>query len=106
MLKELMKEIIEAEKQAKQVMQEAFSEAKNIVDSADKSADKIIKEAKEYAFSDEKRMIEKAEADAEALYNDIISEGTIKAEEMSKSINLEKEADYIVNRLMKKHGCN
>ena len=106
MLKDIMKEIIEAENQAKTVLQEAFAEAKSIVDNADKTAERIIKEAKDYAFSDERRTIEKAEQDAEDIYNMIISEGVKKAEQMDSKIDLTREAKFITDRLMEKYGSN
>ena len=102
-MQEIISSILQAEKKAEEIIENALSEAKSKKLAGDATAEQIKNSAVENFKANRVSVLSKAEQDAELAYNDAVRKG--REESMGKveqaRANLFKAADFIVEKVVK-----
>ncbi len=104
MLKQTIENIIETEKKAEQIINDALTDAKNMSENATLEAQKIRESAISSVRADRQKVVETANKEADESYNNIIALGNKQADEIISTTKTKKVIDLIKNKVLKKYG--
>lgn len=106
MLKQTIESIVEAEKKAEKLIQDALNEAKSMSENADIEAEKIKIDTIKKVKAEREKVKETAKKEAEENYENILSLGKKKAEKILNETKTDKVVEKIKNRILDKYGNN
>lgn len=104
MLKQTIESIIEAEKKADKIVNDALSDAKTMSENAAVEAEKIKNDTVKKVKAERQKVIETANKGAEENYNNIISLGKKEAEKILSKTKTDKVIDLIKIKVLNRYG--
>lgn len=103
MIEETLKKVIEAEKEAEEIIKKALEDAKNTVSYADDQAINIRNEARDKVKSERKQVVLQAKQDADEKYSVIITEGGKESASLKKNTSIKKASTKIAEIIFDKY---
>lgn len=104
MIKDLIQDIVAAEKEAAEIVNNAYTAAKEGVACADKQAVEIKEQALRTAKTERQDKLAKAEADAQAEYENAMNQGGKEAANAVSSVDISSAVKLIKTRLLERYG--
>ena len=96
MMKDLLEEIRNAEKEAEDIQAKAIEEAKQMVLNADEESRKIRNDTIKAVKYERLKVIESANKEGQAQAAKIISSGKVSSAKMIKEMELTKSVDFVM----------
>lgn len=103
MIEETVNAILKAEKEAKEMEDQAMSDAKAMVANASEEADKIRKNAVFKVKEERLKVVEQAESEGEKQADAILKIGIKTASTLAEKTNIEKAVEIIKEKVIKKY---
>lgn len=104
MLNEIIESILDAEREAEKIIQDALEEAKTMNANAVVEADKIKNDTIQKVKDERRLVISTAEKEAEESYDEIIALGKKQAEKILRDTKTAGVAQCIKEKVLKKYG--